>query len=540
MKHKGLWIAGGLIAAILLVVILLPLIFDANRFRPEIESRLTKSLGRTVKIGDFKLALLSGGITANDITIADDPAFGREPFVTAKSLKVGVEMMPLLFHQQVLVQSLVLDAPTVRLLQSSAGKWNVSTIGQKQAGSSGSSSDVSVSKLEVDNGRVEVGQANGKTQAYTDLNLKATDLSYSSSFPFSISMAAPQGGKLKIDGKAGPLARTDMSTTPFSGDISVDNLDLTATGFVSPESGLAGIVDYKGKVVSDGKMVRSEGKGTGTKLRLVKSGSSASQPIAVDYHSDYDLAKENGTVSKTTIHTGKSVASLSGNYNAHGPTTSLDLHLAGQQMAMQDVEGLLPALGVILPSGSSLQGGTVTTNLDLRGPSDRLVTTGTLNVANARLAGFSMGKGLSSIAMLAGLHSGADTVIQVLGSNLRIAPEGMRFDNLNLVVPELGSMTGAGTIGADSALNFHLVAKLNTGGGNAVGLLTTALGQKAGPKSIPIQITGTTAKPVFIPDMGSALAGQLLPVPAAGTGQQNANQLGGLIGGLLGGNKKKK
>jgi AsmA protein len=149
-----------------------------------------------------------------------------------------------------------------------------------------------------------------------------------------------------------------------------------------------------------------------------------------------------------------------------------------------------------------------------------------------------MGKGLSSVAALAGLRSGSDTSIQVLSSNLRIAPEGMRFDNLNMVVPELGSMTGSGTIGADSSLNFHLVAKLNTSG-NALGLVTTALGARGGgAKSIPIQVTGTTAKPVFIPDMGSAVAGQLLP--SAGAGQQNVNPLGGLMGGLLGGNKKKK
>ncbi|MGZ4814196.1 MAG: hypothetical protein ACXVZV_02215 [Terriglobales bacterium] len=202
---------------------------------------------------------------------------------------------------------------------------------------------------------------------------------------------------------------------------------------------------------------------------------------------------------------------------------------------MQDVEGLLPALGVVLPSGSSLQGGSVSTDLALRGPSDHLVTTGTLNVSNTRLVGFSMGKGLSSITALAGVPSGSDTTIQLLSSGLRIAPEGMRFDNLNLVVPELGSMTGAGTIGADSSLNFHLVAKLNTSG-NALGLVTAALGSKAGPKSIPIQVTGTTAKPVFVPDVGSAVAGQILP--STGNGQQNANPLGGIIGGLLGSKKK--
>lgn len=536
MKRKGLWMLSAIVALLLLAVVLLPLIFDANRYRPEIESRLTKSLGRTVKIGDLKLSLFSGGVTANNITIADDPAFSRQPFVQAKTLKVGVELIPLLLHQQVHVQSLVLDEPTVRLLQSNAGKWNVSTIGQKQQGSGESSSDISVAKLEVNDGRIEVGQGNGKTQAYTGVTAKATDLSYTSAFPFVVAMNAPQGGKIKLDGKAGPLSRNDISRSPLNADVTIDNLDLAATGLVSPESGLAGILDYKGKLTSDGRVLNSQGKANATKLRLVKSGSSASQPVEVDYHSQYDLGREEGSVSQTIIHVGKSAASLAGTYNSRSPATVLDLKLQGNRMNTQDVQGLLPALGVVLPSGASLQGGTVTTNLALRGPSDRLVTTGTLNIDNARMAGFSMGKGLSSIAMLAGLPSGSDTTIQLLSSNLRIAPEGMRFDNLNMVVAELGSLTGSGTIGADSSLNFHLVAKLNTGA-NALGLVTAALGAKAGPKSVPIQITGTTAKPIFMPDVGSAVAGQLLP--STGNGQQNANPLGGLIGGLLGGNKKK-
>jgi hypothetical protein len=286
--------------------------------------------------------------------------------------------------------------------------------------------------------------------------------------------------------------------------------------------------------------VTSQGNATAAKLRLVKTGSSASQPIQVDYHSTYGLDSETGNVSQTTIHTGKSAAQLSGTYDAHGATTALDMHLTANQMATADVEGLLPALGVVLPAGSSLQGGTVTTNLAIKGPSDKLVTSGTLNVANAKLAGFSMGKGLSSIASLAGSKAGSDTTIQVLSSNIRIAPEGIRLDNLNLVVPELGSMTGAGTIGADSSLNFHLAAKLagGSGGANPVGLLSSALGSKTGLKAIPIAVTGTTSKPIFTPDVGSAVAGGLVSGIGNTKKLPTSNPVSGLLGGLLGGKKK--
>lgn len=565
---KKLLIAlGVLVALVVIVIAIVPFVFDANRYRPEIESRLSQALGREVKIGNLQLSIFSGGITANDITIAENPAYGTEPFVKASELKVGVEMAPLIFHKQLTIQSLVLENPEVRLLQSASGKWNVSTLGANNApkpaapgktagaGSSGgktgqstgetsggSAGQLSINKLEVNNGRIIVGEASGKKESYTNLNVTASDISPASSFPFTLSLAAPENGKVKIEGQAGPLAADNLSATPFSGDISIDNFDLDDTGFLSPQSGLEGVITYKGKVNSDGKTVKSEGNATASKLRLVKTGSTASQPIQVDYHSNYDLARETGSVNNTTIHFGKSAAALSGNYDAHGPTTTLDMHLIANNMPSADVQGLLPALGVVLPAGSSLQGGTISTDLTIHGPSDGLVTTGDVDLANAKLAGFSMGKGLSTIAALAGLQSGADTTIQVLKSNLRIAPQGIQLSNIDLVVPEIGSMTGNGTIAADSALDFHLVAKLNAANAsgtptNAVGLLTSALGARTGGmlKSIPIHITGTTAKPVFIPDVGSAVAQQLIP---SGNNAQQNNPVGGLLGGLFG--KKKK
>src|SRR5204862_7091038 len=111
---------------------------------------------------------------------------------------------------------------------------------------------------------------------------------------------------------------------------------------------------------------------------------------------------------------------------------------------------------VVLPAGSSLQGGTISTDLALNGPVDRLVTSGPINIANARLAGFDLGSKMASVAKLAGVKTGGDTLIQTLSSQLQVAPEGIKADNLNLIVANLGSLTGGGTIGADNQLNFKM------------------------------------------------------------------------------------
>ena len=61
------------------------------------------------KLGNLSLSILAGSVGIDDISIADDPAFSKSPFVTAKSLKVGVELMPLMLSKQLNVTAFELD-----------------------------------------------------------------------------------------------------------------------------------------------------------------------------------------------------------------------------------------------------------------------------------------------------------------------------------------------------------------------------------------------------------------------------------------------
>jgi AsmA protein len=60
------------------------LVPHVNQFRPTLEGDLASALGRRVTIGHLRVAFLSGGISVDDISIADDPAFSSTPFLTAK------------------------------------------------------------------------------------------------------------------------------------------------------------------------------------------------------------------------------------------------------------------------------------------------------------------------------------------------------------------------------------------------------------------------------------------------------------------------
>jgi AsmA protein len=552
---KALKIVGIIVALLVVIAIAIPFLIDANSFRPKIETDLTSALGRQVKVGNLSLSLLSGSVAADDISIADDPAFSKSPFVQAKSLKVGVELIPLIFSKTLNVTQLTLSQPEISLVRSENGeKWNYSSLGgnntsapkpgspassapnskpaasapatspdlQPATSNSSMSQNLSVAKLNINNGRLTVSQAGSKEKprVYDKVDIELSDFSFTNSFPFKVTARLPGDGSLKIDGKVGPIDANDAAKTPLEAKVTVQKMNLAQSGFIDPAAGISGVADFDGTVTSDGHEAKTNGTLRATSLQVVKKGSPAGKPVQVTYTVNFDLAKQTGNVPHCEVAMGKAIAHLNGTYDAHGPVTSVNLKLSGQGMPVDDLEAILPAVGVILPPKSQLKGGDLNTDMTIVGPVDKLVTTGTIKMQNSTLANFNLGSKLSAISALSGKSTatGNDTTIQNFSSNVRVAPEGTRADNINLTVPSIGVVTGAGTVSPANELAFKLNA--------AVG----------GMGAIPLTVSGTTSDPKFFPDM-KGMAGGLLKNALNGKGNPGQQNPVNTVMGLF--NKKK-
>jgi AsmA protein len=544
-------ISGIIVGVLLLVVVLVPLFINVDSFRPDLQKKISAALNRTVTIGKLDASIFSGGATASEITIADDPAFNKGPFLHASSVKVGVQLMPLIFSKQLKVTSLSVENPEITLLENAAGKWNYSTLGATAQAPktapepAGKAPDISVDKFEIVDGSVKVGHSSGhsvgKESVYQKVNLVAHNISATTAMPFTLSVSMPGGGSLNLEGQAGPLNATDSSKSPLDAKLTLKQVDLGATGFVDPSSGVGGIMDFDGQVKSDGHKLHSEGKANAANLRVIKGGQPAKQPISLDYTSDYALDSETGTIN-ANLHTGNSTTNASGTLNTKGEDTVANLKIQGKNMAVNDVAGLLPAFGVILPAGASLQGGNINMDLAAEGPLDRLVITGPLSITGTHLSGYNLGSKLGAIAAFTGNKGGTDTLIQTFSSALRVAPEGIKADNIVLDVPSLGTVTGNGVIASDNSLNFKMLLKLAGGAGNLLGSLTSVTGGSAG-SGLPFLIQGKTSSPEFRPAMGDAVKGNLqnglMQAVQGKTGGQPGQKpdVKGVLGGLFG--KKK-
>jgi AsmA protein len=568
--HRTLRIILVIVAVLIVLVLVAPFLIPVNQFRPTIEEKASAALGRKVDVGNLSLSLFSGSLAADNLSIADDPKFSKSPFLSAKSIQVGVDLLPLILRKELNIKAIVIDSPEVTLFRGPGGEWNYSSFGAAAAKSRGkqappprseqSLGEFSVEKLELRNGRIVIGSINSqKRSTYDKVDLTATNVSLTSKFPVTLTASLPGGGDLKLDGTAGPLDQENTALTPVNAKLTVNNLNVASTGILDPSAGLGGLLDLNAAIVSQNGEASVKGSAKLSKALLIAGGSPAAIPVVVDFNTKYDLRKNRGVLEPSALKIGNAVCHLSGTFDVPADSEGVILHVKveGQEMLAKDLETFLPALGIHIPTGASLQAGTLNTNLELSGPTNKLVTSGNVGLFNAKLAGFDLGSKMSTISALTGLKTGQDLAIEKLTSNVRMAPDGIQAENFNAVVPALGTLVGGGTINSKNSLDFKMAATLATSAtfsssnGGPVSGIGGILGAIGGGKSgctgatIPFQIHGTTADPKFVPDVGGIAASLLrtqLGCAAASSGtsqsqQQNPNDAIDAISGLF---KKKK
>ncbi|WP_446743299.1 AsmA family protein [Silvibacterium acidisoli] len=543
-RKRGLVIAGAIVVVLLVVFLIVQHLLNADTYRGRIEATLSDSLGRQVTLGHLDFSLFTGNLLAESPAIADDPAFSSDPFLTAKDVKIGVEVAPLLFHRELHITGFTIDSPKITLIRGDNGVWNYSSIGstgKRKAPTAETNSmipNLTVGKVDINDGTVTVGSKpqQGSPHVYENLDMDVQNFSFEKAFPFSLSGKLPAGGSVNVTGNAGPINQQDASLTPLTAQISLKHADLVAAGFVEADQGIAGVADLDMKLTSNGQTANANGKAHLTQLKLAKNGTVSAQPLDATFAVDQDLRSLSGKIDSANVQIGRAVLAANGTYQTKGNTTTTQMTVNGQNMPIDDLTAFLPSLGVQLPPGARVQGGIISTNLNIAGPTKTPTITGPVQIANTQLAGFDLGQKLSSIQTMTGAKTGSNTTIQSLTTNLRYGPEGTQTNNLNVVIAGLGSASGNGSISPSNALNYQLVVKLSTAqgsvAGQAMGLLSGVLGggvSQTIKNGIPVTIAGTTSNPTFSANMGKLIGGA-----AKSQGKSiPSNPLGNALGGLL-------
>ncbi len=95
-RKRGLAIAGGVVALIIIAGIVAALLFNINSYKSRIETAASEATGLDVRInGRMGLSFFPFGVSARNIHVTSEGG----DILSLESLKIGVKLMPLLKRQ---------------------------------------------------------------------------------------------------------------------------------------------------------------------------------------------------------------------------------------------------------------------------------------------------------------------------------------------------------------------------------------------------------------------------------------------------------
>ena len=394
--------------------------FNPNDYRGTIQTKLEQQLDRKVTLGNMSLGLLPLRFRVANLSIAEDPKFGRtSPFIQTQELSVSVKLLPLL-SKSVEVDSLSLERPSVELIKNAQGVWNFASLGPKTpAAPSSSQQPFSLGELAINDGTVAITDLRDRRPrtVYDHINLKLTDFAPDSPFKLDASVHLPGSGnqEVSLKGKGGPLSHADPAATPFKGTLDLNNVEIAGLQKFLQNPALVntdGVLSGHTEIASENGKLSANGQMNLDKPRL--HGIEVGYPINADYDVSDDLPNDLLRINKGAIKLGPTPLSVTGTVN-HKPTPAeLNLDLKAADVSIAEIARLAAAAGIAFAPGTTVNG-KISADIKAQGAADKPALNGTLNGRDIQISGKEIAK-----------------PVEVKAVNIALTPAEIHSDNFNV------------------------------------------------------------------------------------------------------------
>jgi AsmA protein len=239
MKKVLKWIlilGGGLFILVVAALLIVPMFVDVEKYKPEIEKRVSEATGRPFSIGgQLELSLFPwAGLAFSDLHLGNPPGFKEKDFLSVKSFEARVKLLPLL-SRDVQVKRFILEGPRIVLEKSRTGQGSWEGIGkpsdevpskppkkgekppEKGPGEGLPIKAIAVGEFAITEGAVLwIDQPKGERKEISDISLRLHDVSLDRPIRFALSAKLDER-PLSLEGKAGPVGKD-----PGKGTIPLD------------------------------------------------------------------------------------------------------------------------------------------------------------------------------------------------------------------------------------------------------------------------------------------------------------------------------
>jgi AsmA protein len=225
-------VLGALIVLVIAALVIIPNFVDVQRFKPEIEKRVSEATGRPFTIdGNLNLSLFPwAGLAFSDLHLGNPKGFESKDFVKIRTFEVRVKLLPLI-SREVQVKRFVVEGLRVVMEKTKNGRGNWEGLMK----TSGAAKPVEKDKAPSEGGlpikALAVGEfavrdasllymddATGERKEVSDVNLELKDVSFDKVIRLSLS-AKLDKKPISLQGKIGPVG-----SDPGKGTVPLDLL----------------------------------------------------------------------------------------------------------------------------------------------------------------------------------------------------------------------------------------------------------------------------------------------------------------------------
>jgi len=446
--RRTLWIAGSLVAALIVLALVIPLFIDINKYHDTIEAKAEQLLRRDVTLGTMKLTLFPiPGVSVQPLAIASDRK-GDPPLFKSESLSAHVRILPLL-GGNIAVASLVAHHPELNLHRYADGHTNLPDLsaaggtapGAPQQPAAESGGGLSLAKLRIENAKLRLVDEMvlpGKTVTTT---LDDVDLAldgYAPGRPFAVKLQTslpPKGsGSMSLSGiLALPPALPGPAPGETNVELQLEKFQPTAftpyfqslLGAAPPMGSASGRLQAKARLKTSPQGAwEIEGDGSlqgnlelrGVALRPAARGGPATPAGDLDLALDVALTQggKHLDLRNLTIGSGKTRLTAGGTLDRTEQGGRLDVKVRPSQVMASDLATVAALLGAKFPAGFT-SAAPIAFQGEASGPlehPEQMKFRGEITLSGVRYADPSLGKPIEDVSGKLTFETGSFKVSQ--------------------------------------------------------------------------------------------------------------------------------
>ena len=236
----------GLFVLVIVALLVIPMFVDVEKFKPDIEKRISEATGRSFTIGgDLSLSLFPwAGLSFSDLHLGNLSGFKERDFLSVKSFELRVKLLPLI-SRDIQVKRFILEEPRIVLEKNKDGRGNWEGFGKPRKDKAEPSEDkpseglpikaLAVGEFAITNGSaLWIDHTKGEQKEISDITLRFKDFSLDR--PIKLALSANLDGKpLSLEGTVGPLGKDPgKGDLPLNLSVKVLNqLDISLKGKIT-------------------------------------------------------------------------------------------------------------------------------------------------------------------------------------------------------------------------------------------------------------------------------------------------------------------